>query len=118
MVRTRSCLFTAEIRGGLWNSAPVKFSRACFNLDSPPLTPSAIASCSLTIQTYSLPAPCCAFTRRVARSIQTIRQPVTFGSRVPEWPVFSQRRIRFIQATTSWEDGFDGLSRLITPEEM
>ena len=116
MVRTRSCLFTAEIRGGLWNSAPVKFSRACFNLDSPPSE--AIASCSLTIQTYSLPAPCCAFTRRVARSIQTIRQPVTFGSRVPEWPVFSQRRIRFIQATTSWEDGFDGLSRLITPEEM
>jgi hypothetical protein len=26
--------------------------------------------------------------------------------------------MRFTQATTSWLDGFEGLSRLITPEEM
>jgi hypothetical protein len=26
--------------------------------------------------------------------------------------------MRFTHATTSWLDGFDGLSRLITPEEM
>ena len=30
-------------------------------------------------------------------SKQTIRQPVTFGSRVPEWPVFSTLRIFLTQ---------------------
>jgi len=40
---------------------------------------------------------------------------VTLGSRVPLWPVFSTRRIRRIQATTSCDDGLAGLSRLITP---
>ncbi|KAH3665433.1 hypothetical protein OGAPHI_003617 [Ogataea philodendri] len=49
---------------------------------------------------------------------QTIKQPVTFGSRVPECPVFSVLKILFTQATTSCEEGFDGLSKLITPEEM
>ena len=44
-----------------------------------------------------------------------MRHPVTLGSRVPEWPVLSTLRIFLIQATTSWEDGFDGLSKLITP---
>ena len=29
------------------------------------------------------PAPCWDLTKRVARSIQTIKQPVTLGSRVP-----------------------------------
>ena len=38
------------------------------------------------------------------------------GSSVPEWPVFSTRRIRLIQATTSCELGREGLSRHITPE--
>ena len=32
---------------------------------------------------YDLPAPCWDFTRRVARSMHTIRQPVTLGSSVP-----------------------------------
>ena len=68
--------------------------------------------------TYSLPALCCALTSRVARSMQTIRQPVTLGSSVPEWPVLSERRIRLIQDTTSCEDGLAGLSRLMTPYEM
>jgi hypothetical protein len=62
------------------------------------------------------PAPCWDLTSRVARSMQTIRQPVTLGSRVPEWPVLSTRRMRRSQATTSCEDGFEGLSRLMTPD--
>ena len=45
-----------------------------------------------------------------------MRTPVTMGSKVPEWPVFSTRRIRLIQATTSWELGREGLSRHITTE--
>eukprot|EP00967_Tisochrysis_lutea_P130584 scaffold226096_cov33-Tisochrysis_lutea.AAC.3 len=64
---------------------------------------------------YSFPAPCCDLTSRVARLRQTIRQPVTFGSSVPECPVFSVRRMRRIHATTSWLEGLAGLSRLITP---
>jgi len=48
--------------------------------------------------------------------MQTIRHPVTLGSRVPLWPVFSLRRIRLSHATTSCEEGLDGLSRLITPD--
>lgn len=39
----------------------------------------------------------------------------TLGSSVPEWPVFSTRRMRLIHATTSCEEGLEGLSRLITP---
>lgn len=39
----------------------------------------------------------------------------TLGSRVPEWPVFSTRRILLIHATTSCDEGLEGLSRLITP---
>jgi hypothetical protein len=50
--------------------------------------------------------------------MQTMRQPVTLGSRVPLCPVFSTRRMRRSQATTSCEDGFEGLSRLITPDLM
>jgi hypothetical protein len=48
--------------------------------------------------------------------MQTIRHPVTLGSRVPLWPVFSTRSIRLSHATTSCEEGLDGLSRLITPD--
>lgn len=48
--------------------------------------------------------------------MQTTRTPVTRGSKVPECPVFSTRKIRLIHATTSWELGRDGLSRHITPE--
>ena len=55
---------------------------------------------NLTRPTYSFPALCWAFTRRVARSMHTIRHPVTLGSSVPLWPVFSTLRIRFIHATT------------------
>jgi len=44
-----------------------------------------------------------------------IKHPVTFGSSVPECPVLSTLRILFNQATTSCEEGFEGLSRLITP---
>jgi len=62
------------------------------------------------------PAPCWDFTNLVARSMQTIRHPVTFGSSVPLWPVLSTRRIRLSQATTSCEDGLEGLSKLITPD--
>lgn len=96
--------------GGFWKHGPVSFDNALsktFSLSR--------VSCSLTTQTYSFPADCWDLTRRVARSMQTIRQPVTLGSKVPEWPVFSTLRIFFIQATTSCDEGFDGLSRLITP---
>ena len=48
-------------------------------------------------------------------SIQTIKHPVTLGSKVPECPVFYTLRILLIQATTSWELGFDGLSKLMIP---
>jgi len=75
----------------------------------------SIASCNLTIPTYSLPADYCAFTNLVALLMHTIKHPVTLGSRVPECPVFSTLNIFLIQATTSWEDGLEGLSRLITP---
>ena len=71
--------------------------------------------CRRKMQTYSLPAFCWDLTRRVARSIHTIRHPVTFGSSVPLWPVLSTRRIRLIQATTSWDEGLAGLSRLMKP---
>ena len=64
-------------------------------------------------------------TRRVALFKQTIKHPVTFGSNVPEWPVFSTlklinkimntRKIFLTHATISWELGLDGLSRFITP---
>ena len=67
---------------------------------------------------YSLlhiPALCWDFTKRVARSMHTIKQPVTLGSRVPLCPVFSTRSIRRIHATTSWEEGLEGLSRLMKP---
>lgn len=85
MVRIRSCLFTAEINGGLWNRAPVNVSNARANCASPP----GNLSCRRMTHTYSLPAPCWDLTSRVARSIQTIKQPVTLGSRVPLCPVFS-----------------------------
>lgn len=67
------------------------------------------------LHTHS-PALCWDFTNRVARSTQTIRQPVTLGSRVPLWPVFSTRRILLIQATTSCDEGLAGLSKLIKPD--
>ena len=67
------------------------------------------------MHTYSFPADCWDFTNLVARSIQTIKHPVTLGSNVPECPVLSTRRILLIQATTSWELGFDGLSKLMIP---
>ena len=109
MVRMRSCRLTAEMSGGRWKSAPVSVSMARATC-----TLSAVL-CSLAMQTYSLPAPCCALTRRVARSMHTMRQPVTLGSSVPLWPVFSTRRMRLIHATTSWLLGLAGLSRLMTP---
>lgn len=70
-------------------------------------------SCNLSIVTYSLPAAYYAFANLVALFKHTIKQPVTLGSSVPEWPVFSTLRILLTHATTSWEEGFEGLSRLI-----
>lgn len=49
----------------------------------------------------------------VALFKQTIKQPVTAGSKVPECPVFSTFIILLTQATTSWEDGLAGLSKLM-----
>lgn len=72
----------------------------------------------LAMQTYSFPALCCALTRRVARSMHTIRLPVTLGSSVPLCPVFSTRIMRLIHATTSWEEGLAGLSRFMHPGGM
>jgi len=46
---------------------------------------------------------------------QTIKHPVTLGSKVPLCPVFSTLRIFLIHATTSCEDGLDGLSKFIIP---
>lgn len=48
--------------------------------------------------------------------MHTIKQPVTLGSRVPLCPVFSTRSMRLSQATTSCEEGLDGLSKLMTPD--
>ena len=76
---------------------------------------SSTALWSRNIHTYSFPADCCDFTRRVALSIHTIRHPVTLGSSVPLCPVFSTRSILFIHATTSCDDGFAGLSKLMKP---
>ena len=77
--------------------------------------------------------------KRVALSMQTIRQPVTLGSSVPLWPVLSTLergrrsamltmgregcvgcwrtypRILLTHDTTSWLEGLAGLSRLMTP---
>ena len=111
MVRMRSCRFTAEIKGGRWKRAPVRVSMARCT----PAFPPSGAPCSLAMHTYSLPAPCWALTKRVARSMQTIRPPVTLGSSVPECPVFSTRNMRLSHATTSCEEGLAGLSRLMTP---
>lgn len=47
--------------------------------------------------------------------MQTIKHPVTLGSKVPECPVFSTFRIFLIQATTSWDEGLADLSKLIHP---
>ena len=54
-------------------------------------------------------------TNLVALFKQIIRHPVVFGSKVPEWPVFSTLRIFLIHATISWDEGLAGLSKLITP---
>ena len=51
----------------------------------------------------------------MALFIHTIKHPVTFGSRVPECPVFSTFKMFLIQATTSCDEGFAGLSRFIIP---
>eukprot|EP01139_Manchomonas_bermudensis_P023439 Amastigsp_a841141_295.p3 type:complete len:111 gc:universal Amastigsp_a841141_295:660-328(-) len=110
MVRTRRSRLTAEMSGGRWNSAPVRVSMARASLIS-----DSRASCRRMMHTYSLPADCWALTSRVARSTQTMRQPVTLGSRVPECPVLSTRRMRLIHATTSCDEGLAGLSRLMTP---
>ena len=73
-----------------------------------------------TTPIYSFPADCWDLTRRVARSIQTIKHPDTLGSNVPEWPVFETgnalQKIRLIHATTSCDDGLTGLSKLIKPD--
>eukprot|EP00959_Pyramimonas_sp_CCMP1952_P173642 3628451-Pyramimonas_sp.AAC.1 len=100
MVRMRSWRFTAEISGGRWKRAPVNVSMPWATFGSPP----SGLLCSRATHTYSLPAPCCAFTNRVARSMHTIRFPVTLGSSVPLCPVFSTRSMRRSQATTSWDE--------------
>ena len=41
--------------------------------------------------------------------------PVTLGSNVPLCPVLSTSRSRLIHATTSCEEGFEGLSRFRMP---
>ena len=40
---------------------------------------------------------------------------MTLGSSVPLWPVFSTLKTLLTQDTTSCEEGFEGLSRLIKP---
>ncbi|BAF15538.1 Os04g0576400 [Oryza sativa Japonica Group] len=76
--------------GRRWNMAPVSASSAR----------AVSAAWKRATQTYSLPAPCCDLTRRVARSTQTMRLPVTLGSSVPLCPVLLTRRRRLIHATT------------------
>lgn len=44
--------------------------------------------------------------------------PVTFGSKVPECPVFSHFKIRLTHATISCELGLLGLSKLMYPYLM
>lgn len=81
---------TAEIRGGLWKSAPVSvcrargraagFSREEWSRSTQTYSfPERILNCDyLRIMKRNIPAPCCDFTKRVARSMQTMRHPVTF----------------------------------------
>lgn len=113
MCLTRNSFLTADIAGGFWKMAPCKVHNA-FSSSLRGLSP-GIGMFVLRTAIYSLPALCCDFTNRVALSRQTIRHPVTLGSSVPEWPVFSTFSILLTHATTSWDDGFEGLSRFITP---
>ena len=69
-------------RGGLWKQVPVSFLIQLSNS-----VRFSTGLWNLTIPTYSLPADCWALTNLVALLIQTIKQPVTLGSRVPEWPI-------------------------------
>ena len=101
---------TLLIKGGLWKQAPCNFLRQ-FSISEA----FSIGEWNLTIPTYSLPADCCDLTKRVALFKHTIKHPVTLGSNVPLWPVFSTFNIFFTHATISWLDGFAGLSKLITP---
>lgn len=59
------------MRGGRWNKAPRNFSRPCLTFAT-----DSTAEWNLKTATYSLPALCCDLTKRVARSTQTIKQPV------------------------------------------
>ena len=98
-----------------WKSAPVSVSIARDTCCSPP----AGALCRRQMQTYSLPAPCCAFTSRVARSMQTMSEPVTLGSSVPLWPVFSTRSMRLIHATTCGPGGgLRSSPQAVTPQRV
>lgn len=63
--------------GGRWNRAPVRVSNARDNCAS-----DLILSWRRRTQTYSFPAPCWDFTRRVARSRQTIRHPYIITSKL------------------------------------
>ncbi len=112
MVRIRSCRLTAAISGGRWKRAPV----SCWTHRWTAAVPPDGLECKRKMPTYSLPAFCWLFARRVVRSMQTMRQPETLGSSVPLWPVLSTRRIRLTHDTTSWDEGFDGLSRLMNPD--
>lgn len=66
--------------------------------------------------TYCLPNSYYDLTNLVALSKQISKLPVTFGSKVPEWPVFSHPGIiLFTHDTTSCDDGPEVLSKFITP---
>lgn len=113
MCLTLNSFLTADMAGGFWKMAPCKNLTFFFN--SLNGFSASILLFSLMMLNYSLPAFCWLLANLVADSMQIISTPVTLGSRVPEWPVLLTLRMRLTQDTTSCEDGFDGLSRLMKP---
>lgn len=59
---------------------------------------------------YSFPEVSSAFAILVAFPSITGSTPVTWGSKVPEWPARFRLRIRLTQDTTSWLVGPGGFS--------
>src|SRR3989304_1807967 len=103
------CLFTALLIGGSCFILPLNFSIASLTFS----IGSSLWMCMT--QTYSFPAVRRLWTTLVPFPEATGRQPVTFGSRVPEWPDLSTPSICLTYADTWWLLGPEGLSTFTIP---